>query len=118
VTVPNHTHQVTSPSHTHSVTIPGHSHTVTIPGHSHQITPGIYKFGRPKSFSLWINGVKQADFSGSTAELDITSFLVGSDKTIPRGSWLSIEIRPDDLAYISIDLIIQGFVQSRGDKTV
>ncbi len=118
VTVPSHTHQVTSPSHTHSVTIPGHSHTVTIPGHSHQITPGIYKFGHPKSFSLWINGVKQADFSGSTAELDITSFLVGSDKTIPRGSWLSIEIRPDDLAYISIDLIIQGFVQSRGDKTV
>ncbi len=118
VTVPSHTHQVTSPSHTHSVTIPGHSHTVTIPGHSHQITPGIYKFGCPKSFSLWINGVKQADFSGSTAELDITSFLVGSDKTIPRGSWMSIEIRPDDLAYISIDLIIQGFVQSRGDKTV
>ncbi len=118
VTVPSHTHQVTSPSHTHSVTIPGHSHTVTIPGHSHQITPGIYKFGNPKGFSLWINGVRQANFLESTAELDITSFLVGSGKTIPRGSWLSLEVRPDDLAYISIDLVIQGFVQSRGDKTV
>ena len=31
---------------------------------------------------------------------------------IPRGGWL-IEVRPDDLAYISIDLIIQGFIQSR-----
>ena len=116
--VPSHTHQVTVPSHTHSVTIPGHSHTVTIPGHSHQITHGIYKFGHPKGFSLWINGVRQANFLESTAELDITSFLVGSGKTIPRGSWLSLEVRPDDLAYISIDLVIQGFVQSRGDKTV
>ncbi len=118
VIVPSHTHQVTVPSHTHSVTIPGHSHTVTIPGHSHQITHGIYKFGHPKGFSLWINGVRQANFLESTAELDITSFLVGSGKTIPRGSWLSLEVRPDDLAYISIDLVIQGFVQSRGDKTV
>lgn len=37
---------------------------------------------------------------------------------IPRGSWLSLEVRPDDLAYISIDLIVQGFIQSRGDNTV
>lgn len=41
-----------------------------------------------------------------------------SDNMIPRGSWLSLEVRPDDLAYISIDLIVQGFIQSRGDKTV
>jgi hypothetical protein len=44
--------------------------------------------------------------------------LVGSDNMIPRGSWLSLEVRPDDLAYISIDLIVQGFIQSRGDNTV
>lgn len=118
VAISSHAHQVTMPNHIHSVTISGHFHTVTMPGHFHQITPGIYKFGHPKGFSLLINGVRQADFLGSTAELDITSFLVGEDKTIPRGNWLSIEIRPDDLAYISIDLIVQGFVQSRGDNTV
>ena len=61
---------------------------------------------------------KKADFAGRNAELDITAFLVGSDNMIPRGSWLSLEVRPDDLAYISIDLIVQGFIQSRGDNTV
>lgn len=82
------------------------------------ITPGIYQYGNPQKFGLYINGIKKADFSGRTAELDITDLLTGSDNMIPRGSWLSLEVRPDDLAYISIDLIVQGFIQSRGDKTV
>lgn len=118
VEIDDHTHRVTIPAHTHDITIPGHSHKVTIPAHEHKITPGIFEYGSPKNFSLYINGTKKADFSGSTAELDITAFLVDSDNMIPRGSWLSLEVRPDDLAYISIDLIIQGFIQSRGDNTV
>lgn len=118
ITLRDHTHRIELGSHSHTVTIGGHSHTVTIPGHDHRITPGIFEFGSPKSFALYVNGVKRADFSGATAELDVTSFLVGADRMIPRGSWLSLEVRPDDLAYISIDLIVQGFVQSRGDNTV
>lgn len=118
ITLQDHTHRIELGSHSHTVTIGGHSHSVVIPGHDHRITPGIFEFGAPKSFALYINGVKQADFPGGNAELDITSFLVGADKMIPRGSWLSLEVRPDDLAYISIDLIVQGFVQSRGDNTV
>ena len=118
VDIDDHTHGVTIPAHTHNITIPGHSHKVTVPAHQHKITPGIFEFGSPKNFSLYINGAKKADFSGTTAELDITAFLVDSDNMIPRGSWLSLEVRPDDLAYISIDLIIQGFIQSRGDNTV
>ena len=118
VSIPNHRHNVTIPDHRHTITIPGHSHKVTVPSHSHNITPGIYQYGNPQKFGLYINGTKKADFSGRTAELDITDLLTGSDNMIPRGSWLSLEIRPDDLAYISIDLIVQGFIQSRGDKTV
>lgn len=118
VTIPNHRHEVTIRDHSHTLTIPGHSHKVTVPSHAHSITPGIFQFGNPQKFDLYINGTKKAAFSGKTAELDITDLLVGSDNKIPRGSWLSLEIRPDSLAYISIDLIIQGFVQSRGDKTV
>lgn len=118
LTIPGHSHSVTIPEHTHDLTIPGHSHKVTIPGHSHKITPGIYEFGNPTKGAVYINGTKRAEFSGRTAELDITSFLVSSGNMIPRGSWLSLEVRPDDLAYISIDLVIQGFIQSRGDKTV
>ena len=117
-TIPGHSHRVTIPDHKHTTTIPGHSHKVTVPSHSHNITPGIYQYGNPQKFGLYINGAKKADFSGRTAELDITDLLTGSDNMIPRGSWLSLEVRPDDLAYISIDLIVQGFIQSRGDKTV
>ena len=117
-TIPGHSHRVTIPDHKHTTTIPGHSHKVTVPSHSHSITPGIYQYGNPQKFGLYINGAKKADFSGRTAELDITDLLTGSDNMIPRGSWLSLEVRPDDLAYISIDLIVQGFIQSRGDKTV
>ena len=118
LTIPGHSHRVTIPDHRHTITIPGHFHKVTVPSHSHNITPGIYQYGNPQKFGLYINGTKKADFSGRTAELDITDLLTGSDNMIPRGSWLSLEVRPDDLAYISIDLIVQGFIQSRGDKTV
>lgn len=118
VAIPGHSHRADIPNHNHTVTIPGHSHKVTVPAHAHSITPGIYQYGNPQTFGLYINGIKKADFSGRTAELDITDLLTGSDNMIPRGSWLSLEVRPDDLAYISIDLIVQGFIQSRGDKTV
>ncbi len=117
ITLGDHTHQISLSGHQHSVTIPGHNHNVTIPGHYHDITPGIFTFGSPQRFSLYVNGAKKADFEGQTAELDVTDFLV-EDGRIPRGRWLSIEIRPNDLAYVSLDLIVQGFVQSRGDNTV
>lgn len=118
VEIADHTHQVDVPDHTHTLTIPGHSHQVMVPAHAHNITPGIYRYGNPQKFGLYINGTKKAEFSGRTAELDITDYLTDSDNRIPRGRWLSLEARPDDLAYISIDLIVQGFIQSRGDQTV
>ena len=53
------------------------------------------------------------------AELDITEYLIDEERgTIPRGTWHDIEIVPDDLAYIMIDMYVQGFIQSRGDATV
>lgn len=118
VTLSDHTHRVDIPNHQHNFTIPGHGHTVPIPAHDHQITPGIFEFGNPQSFALYVNGEKRADFTGRTAEMDLTAHLAGQDGRIPRGQWLSLEVRPDDLAYVSLDLIIQGFVQSRGDNTV
>lgn len=118
ITLDNHTHSVAIQAHQHSFTIPGHSHSVSIPAHAHEITPGIYEFGNPTRFGLYVNGAKRADFEGQTAELDVTDLLVGGDRMIPRGNWMSIEVRPDDLAYVSMDLIVQGFVQSRGDNTV
>lgn len=126
--VPNHTHDVPSHTHsmahTHSVSMSSHSHgmshthTVTIPGHTHAITPGIYRFGSPKGFTLFVNGTQKEIFNETTAELDLTPYLLDDTGKIRRGSFQSIEVRPDDLAYISIVLYVQGFVQSRGDMTV
>ncbi len=100
--------------HSHDFVIPPHMHSVEVEGHSHEITPGIYRFGDPRSFSVWIDGVKKGTFSTKTAEIDLTNFLIGSDGKIPRGKWFALEIRPNDLAYISIVLVVQGFIQSRG----
>ena len=112
-----HSHSVSIPSHTHSVSIPSHTHTVTIPAHDHTITPGIYRFGSPKQLSIYVNGVYRQSVSGTNLEVDITDWLV-EDGKIPRGTWHEIEVRPNDLAYIMIDMYVQGFVQSRGDSTV
>ena len=117
--IDDHSHSVRIPSHSHNVTIPGHSHNITIPAHEHDITPGIYFYGSPRQFDLYVNGKKKATIVSTDTELDLTQYLVDtSSKLIPRGSWLSIEIRPNDLAYVSIDMFVQGFVQSRGDATV
>lgn len=116
--VPPHSHTFWTQGHSHNVTIPGHSHNVTIPAHAHNITPGIFQFGGAQSFRIFVGGVWKASYYGTTAEVDLTNLLLGADRRIPRGSWLSLEVRPDDLAYVSIDLMVQGFVQSRGDNTV
>lgn len=117
VVIPSHTHRVSFGSHSHSVSIPSHNHTVTIPAHDHTITPGIYRFGNPKQLSIYVNGIFRQSVDGTSVELDITDWLVENGK-IPRGTWHEIEVRPNDLAYIMIDMYVQGFVQSRGDSTV
>lgn len=118
ITLYDHTHRVDVPAHQHGFSISGHAHEVTVPGHAHDITPGIFEFGDPQGFALYVNGERRGEFQGRTAEVDLTAHLVGKDGRIPRGRWLDMEIRPNDLAYVSLDLIVQGFVQSRGDNTV
>ena len=117
--LPKHEHTVRIPSHSHDIDIPDHSHRLTLPSHDHEITPGIYFFGSPAGFTLWVNGQQRAAFTAATAEIDLTGYLTSAATgKITRGAWQSIEIRPDGLAYISIDMYVQGFVQGRGDVTV
>ena len=54
---------------------------------------------------------------GEDYEADITAYLLNDDGKIPRGTWHSVTVVPDDLAYVTIDLYLQGFVQSRGGST-
>lgn len=119
VTIPDHTHEVELEDHKHEVTIPSHTHSFIIPEHNHDIVPGIYTFGNPKSISVKINGKTVMQIQDVNAELDITEYLIDEERgTIPRGTWHDIEIIPNDLAYVMIDMYVQGFIQSRGDATV
>lgn len=117
--IPSHSHGFSLDPHTHNVSIPSHSHEVVIPAHNHEIKAGIFTFGNPKTFDVFVNGVKRTTVVGTEAELDLTKYLIDENSaTIARGTWHSIELRPDDIAYISMDMYVQGFVQSRGDATV
>lgn len=119
VTIPDHTHEVVLEDHKHEVTIPSHTHSFIIPEHNHDIVPGIYTFGNPKSISVKVNGKTVMQIQDVNAELDITEYLIDEERgTIPRGTWHEIEIVPNDLAYVMIDMYVQGFIQSRGDATV
>ena len=114
VTIPKHSHTVTIPKHSHNVTIPSHDHKVTIPAHSHGITAGIFESGNAKQFTVFVNNVQKEVFESTNFDGDITNWLLDSSNQIPRDSWIDIEIRPNDLAYVQCSVFVQGFVQSRG----
>lgn len=111
VSYPAHSHSVSIPAHTHSVTIPSHTHTVTIPAHGHSITPGIYEFGSPSSAEVYCGSVKKTDIDTSYSG-EITSWLLNSSNEIPRDQWITLKIKPDDLAYIVVSIAVKGFCQS------
>ena len=114
VSIPEHSHTVEIPSHSHTVNIPAHSHTVTIPAHSHQIIPGIFESGNPTAFDIYVNNVKITTVYETYYEDDITTWLLNEENQIPRNTWIDVEIRPNDLAYVVSSVFVQGFVQSRG----
>lgn len=117
ISLPNHTHSITISAHTHSITISNHTHSISIPDHTHSIEQGIFTFGNPTAAALYINGVYKAAVEADT-ETDITQYLLNNQGKINRGAWHSIEVLPNDKAYITIDMVVQGFIQSRGGNTV
>lgn len=113
-----HNVQINGHSHEASISIGGHDHSFNIAPHAHEITAGIYRFGGTSSFSLYCNNKFIRSFSNDTSEIDITMNLVNAQNVINRGSWHSVKVVPNNLAYISIDLYLQGFIQSRGGVLV
>lgn len=118
IDIPRHRHDFEVPDHSHRFEVQDHSHNFTVPAHRHDVSPGIFRFGNPRSFTLYVNGRARQTFSSTSAEIDITSYLLDTGGKIPRGTWHNVEIRPNDLSYITINIYLQGFIQSRGDKTV
>lgn len=113
----DHTHSIQFSSvgtHSHTFSIAAHSHKINIPAHSHDIIAGIFEKGSPTAFDIYVGGTKKTTISAKNYEGDITQWLLNSSNQIPRNSWIKIEIRPNDLAYVVSSVFVQGFVQSRG----
>lgn len=113
VAIPPHKHLTFISAHTHKVQVPEHTHKVELPEHKHEIEQGIFEYGSPQSAEVWIEGTKRLDI-GKSGEFDLTPHILNSSGKIPRGRWIDVEVRPNDLAYIRIHLFVQGFIQSRG----
>lgn len=110
----SHSHRVRIPSHFHTFSVAPHKHKFTVPSHTHNINPGIYTYGSPTAFDIYIDGDKKATINSTYCEENITTLLVNEQNQIPRDSWIKVEIRPNDLAYVVSSVFVQGFVQSRG----
>ena len=113
-TVPAQTLKVPCPPHKHQITIPAWSKTINIPPHSHGISAGIYESGNPTAFDIYVGGKKKTTVNSTSYDGDIVTWLLNSDNQVPRDTWIDIEIRPNDNAYVVSSVFVQGFVQSRG----
>ena len=119
--VPNHTHTISAHSHSlpdlshsHDFKLNGHTHSITLNSHSHAITAGIFESGNPSSFDIYVGGKKKTTVNSTSYDGDITTWLLNDKNQVPRNSWIDVEIRPNDLAYVQCSVFVQGFVQSRG----
>ncbi len=114
IKVDGHTHSIYVDGHTHSISVDAHQHTITVDAHKHDITPGIFEFGNPTAFSIYLGNTLKATINTTSYNGDITAWLLNEYNQIPRNTWIDIEIRPNDLAYVQSSVFVQGFVQSRG----
>jgi len=117
VQIPSHTHGINIPAHQHSVSISSHTHQFTLQDHTHTVTPGIFFYSGASAFYLIIDDVQRAYYAATDIEVDITDFLT-QNASIARGVWHTIGARPAGLSRVEISYNVQGFVQSRGDKTL
>ena len=117
-----HDHSITDSGHTHTITMSSHTHT--IPNHAHDISYGIHEGPTPTTLTVAVDGNAVAGLGTSETAVDITSYLTtGADGKITRGAFHTVAITPtaDDAASdtpmgrIEGNLIMQMFVQSRGD---
>ena len=109
-----HSHSIQVGPHSHSIKVDAHHHSIKVDPHSHAIEAGIFESGNPSSFQIYVSGKYKTTINSTSYNNDITSWLLNDKNQIPRNSWIDIEIRPNDLAYVQSSVFVQGFVQSRG----
>lgn len=113
VSVPGHNHSVRIPGHTHNVSIPAHAHSFSIPNHTHEIEYGIYRGTTARTGTLTVDGEKVGTFSGFN-NLNLIPYLSTDGNGLVQRGWHTLQITPDTLTRIELDLVIQLFANSRG----
>ncbi|MBR6982140.1 MAG: phage tail protein [Ruminococcus sp.] len=113
VTIPSHTHDVNIPNHTHKVTIPDHTHKVELPDHTHGIVYGIFEGTTASSCTLKIDGTIASTGVQQGSDIDIVPYLSkDSNGKITRSAWHTIEVIPDKMSRIEMNLFVRTFITS------
>lgn len=114
IQIGNHSHTVQTPSHSHSVQIDPHSHTLEIPGHGHSLEYGIWEESSlPSQVTVKVDGQAVPGTAISRDSLDLIPYLAkDSEGRVQRGTWHTVELKPNGLARINATVISRLFIQS------
>ena len=114
VTIQAHNHSVTLPSHTHGFSVPAHQHSFAVPDHTHDIEYGIFRGTTAKALHITVDGKVAGDYGANILDLNLIELLSRDGSGNVNRGWHTIQIKPDILTRVELDLIIQLFANSRG----
>jgi phage minor structural protein len=111
----DHSHSVSIPLHSHSVSIPSHTHDLTLPDHTHDVKHGIYRLATlPNSVTIKVDGAAIPGMNLNGQDIDIIPYLSkDSGGKVQRGTWHTVEVIPDNLARVTVNVVSRLFIQSR-----
>lgn len=101
-------------SHTHDVSIPSHKHSITMPAHSHDMEFGIYEGETATSAAIIVDGNVMPTVTDYSSVNIIPYLSKDSAGKILRGTWHTVEIKPNKQSRIVAALFTQLFTNSRG----
>ena len=102
------------PPHRHTVNT-AHAHTVTLKNHAHDIVYGIFEGATASKYSVVVDGVVVPEADMSKGEIDVVRYLSANEEgKVLRGAWHEVQIVPDRLTRLTVNLFLQVFIQSRG----
>lgn len=115
----NHIHWINT-QHNHTVSLPSHSHSFNMPSHTHDIEYGIFNGYNlvADSAQILVDGVIVANIKPNT-NVDIAPYLAKDDRgMIQRGTWHTVEIKPNKLTRVEASLQSIMFINPKGGNSL
>lgn len=104
----SHTHTLNN--HTHSVSIAAHSHTVTLADHTHALVYGIFEGTTATGAYVGIDGTDYWNIGANDAAFDVAPQFSKTNGKITRGSEHAIEIVPNAMTRIEVQIMVKGCI--------